>query len=214
MKANVNGHRRLSVCHPHLSICHPHLSVCHPRACGDPSKPSRRALKGFTLIEALITLSLVAIIMFMVIPHTHETSQETKKNLAQIELIQQVGQAQQVSLAKMTSVAICLSNDGKMCAAKNASMLISFIDTHNDGIVHEGSQIISSSFLEGAIGMHLRSYPKYRDYLLILPVDQGISDNGTIWHCNVNKSADWAVTVSQLGEAQVVDNVASKQLPC
>lgn len=161
-------------------------------------------MKGVTLIEMIIVLSLIAIICLFAIPSFQRQADEGMASIAQTQLLQQLQNAQQVANAKMVSVAVCLSHDGKTCVASDGAMVLTFIDSKADGVLHDDEQLISSVFLKGSGSLRLRSYPTYRNYILVLPSVVSKSDNGTFWYCK-DDAVQWAVTVSQSGEPHVVD---------
>lgn len=171
-------------------------------------------LSGFTFIEILIALSIAAILAAIAIPSLHQTQDKISTNLAQQALLQQIQQAQQIANAKMVGVGMCLSDNGKLCVDQSTRMICSFIDHHHDGKMHEESQVIACNLLREEGMMHLRAYPKYRHYLLLLPVIENTSDNGTFWFCSKNQTVQWAVAVSQSGEAHVVKDVSNMGLAC
>ena len=179
-------------------------------------------MRGFTLVEVIIALLLAAIVCFIAIPSLRQYGSQTTDTVAQSQLLQVIQRAQQTANAKMKSMALCPSRDGKTCVSDDANMVILFTDNHNDGVIHDDAQLVSGVFLQGSGSLYLRSYPAYRDYLLMLPLALGSSDNGTFWYCSNDHVFQWAVTVSQSGEAHVVTsateggflNAPGKRMEC
>lgn len=160
-------------------------------------------MKGFTFIEMIIALVIAAVVCLFTIPSFMQSSAEIKGELAQAQLLSQLQQAQQIANNKMTDVKICLSRDGQTCVTDNAALILLSV----------GNELITSAYVKGKGTLHLRSYPAYRNYILVQPAVAGNSDNGTFWYCSGDNVLQWAVTVSQSGEPQVV-STPSEQLDC
>jgi type IV fimbrial biogenesis protein FimT len=160
-------------------------------------------VKGLTLIEMIIALSLVAMICLIAVPSFRQQAIHATNNIAQAQLLQQLQQAQQIANAKAISVTVCLSRDGKACVADNGTMVLSFADNH----------LFSSAYLKGDGVLHLRAYPIYRNYIIVQPAIINKSDNGTFWYCDKDHVLQWAVSVSQYGEPHFVAK-SYQQLVC
>ncbi len=160
-------------------------------------------MKGFSLIEMMIALSIAAIICFMAVPSFLHHASETTDTVAQSQLLSQLHQAQEIANNKMTVVTVCLSSDGIKCASDNATMILLSV----------GEELITSMYVKGKGTLHLRSYPVYRNYLLVRPTIVGNSDNGTFWYCSKDNIVQWTVTVSQSGEPRVISK-PTERLEC
>lgn len=168
-------------------------------------------MKGFTFIEMIIVLAIAAVICLLAIPSFLHSETKIKGTLAQAQLLTQLHQAQEIANNKMVNVTICLSSDGQTCVTDNAAMILLSI----------GRELVMSTYIKGRGRLHLRSYPAYRNYILMSPTVAGSSDNGTFWYCSKENVLQWAVTVSQSGEPQlltakngVIDNIPGKALEC
>jgi Tfp pilus assembly protein FimT len=170
-------------------------------------------VKGFTLIEAMIALSIAIIVCVIAIPSFHQQVKRSTNKITQSQLLDYLQQAQQVANAKMINIAVCLSRDGKTCVASDSNKVLVFADSHADGILHDDTQLMSSVTLKGDGLLHLRAYPFYRHYILMQPAVVNKSDNGTFWYCDNNHTLQWAITVSQSGEPHTVEKPA-EQLGC
>lgn len=151
-------------------------------------------MKGLTLIEMVIALSLAVIVCVIAIPSFFHSDLETQGEIAQAQLLTQLQQAQSLANQKMTGVTICLGRDGVNCVSDRATMILTLV----------GDELMSSAYVKGRGTLHLRSYPSYRDSIAILPAIIGKSDNGTFWYCSKDNALQWAVTVNQSGEPQVL----------
>lgn len=155
---------------------------------------------GFTLLEVLITLSLITIAYFFAIPSFNEQANQVQNKIAQTQLLQQLQHAQQIANSQIINVAVCLSQDGETCSESSGSSVLMFVK----------NQLIASVALKGRGVLHLRSYPEYRHYILVKPTVIATSDNGTFWYCSWRHILQWAIAVGQAGEAHIIAHHASE----
>jgi len=155
---------------------------------------------GVTLIEILIVLSLIIILSFAILPTFRQQTTHATDTLIQTQLLQQLQRAQLLANAKGVNIGVCLSEDEKSCVNEGVTVLTFLENQHH---------IISSTKLKGGGKLHLRSYPYYRDYILVKPVAVAPSDNGTFSYYDQRQQFRWSIAVGQYSEPRVTSLVDS-----
>lgn len=84
--------------------------------CPGPSSPLGRE-RGLTLIELMITLSILAIIVALAGPPYRQFIQSNRMSAAASELQRALTLARTESMARVRSVTVCPSSNGTACAA-------------------------------------------------------------------------------------------------
>lgn len=160
--------------------------------------------KGFTLLEAMVTLALIAITLVITIPtlSTFLSSQEDsvfhEQWLHAISLAERLARDEGVSMG----LTLCTS-DANVCEG-GESLIIYQIDDSNT--LHSIDQIEQRIILSPLHGyLKSRFYPSYHENLVFLPTGLLHSDNGTFWYCHRRSlNPVWAVMVNKAGRARSV----------
>jgi len=159
---------------------------------------------GFTLIEALISLTIIAILAAISLPAARDFISHTQEELLQKQLIHVIQLAKHEAIAMHAPVGLCQSDNQSTCSGSWEQGQLIFLDETADGIVHSRQQIISVMQMSVQHGrIKWRSFPRYRQYLLFSPMQWMENENGTFWHCHADKSV-WAMTVSKTGRTQII----------
>jgi type IV fimbrial biogenesis protein FimT len=158
---------------------------------------------AFTLIETLISFSILAILLAITLPLTQNFILHTQDEILQGQLIQAVKQAKSEAQARHALVGLCKSANQTSCSGEwNQGQLI-FLDENADGDVHNSEQILAVLQTASQHGkIYWRSFPGYRDYLSFLPTGLMSSDNGTFWHCH-ETSPIWAIIINKAGRIRI-----------
>jgi len=158
---------------------------------------------AFTLMELLISLSIIAILMAISFPAAHDFMTRTQDEILQAQLLRAIEIAKREARATHTPVALCQSNNQMTCAGNWQDGQLIFLDEQMDGVVHGNDQILTVMRTQSQHGsIHWRAFPGYRHYLLFLPTGFLHSDNGTFWHCHADKPI-WAIIISKVGRTRV-----------
>lgn len=78
-----------------------------------------RKIKGFTLIELMITLAVAAIALVVAIPSFNQTMRNNSSSALGSELASALNFARSEAVKRAKRVSICASNDGATCLAAN-----------------------------------------------------------------------------------------------
>lgn len=160
---------------------------------------------GFSLIELLTSLSIIAILMAISFPALRNFSSRTQDEILQQQLLQSIEFAKREAIARHASVALCQTNNQQTCSGNFADGQMIYIE--------DEKQILSirqSSSKHGVI--HFRSYPDYRQYLLFLSTGW-VTDNASFWHCHKKKPI-WAIAISKTGRVRVIDDIHKMNFKC
>ncbi len=160
---------------------------------------------GISLIELLITLTIISILTMITIPGLHELMQQAQDNAVKDEILRLIKVANNEAQLQKKSVTICHSSNLRSCRGDWSQGQIVFVDIAGDGEVHHQNQIITVNQMQSGRGrMRIRFYPFYRTYLQFHPLREENNDNGKIWYCRNQSSLPvWAIDVSQSGETHV-----------
>jgi len=179
-------------------ISHPRVLAIHSNGCSLIMKPN-----GISLIETMIAVFIIAILTAMALPALKNILYQARDEIWRKELLDAVNLARFESRLRKLPVALCASSDAKSCSGTWTDGLLVFIDSNQDGVVHDEEQILRFSVSPSHGSLFWRSFPSYRRYLLFLPADTANSDNGTFWHCH-NESAVWAIVLNKTGRTRLV----------
>ena len=123
---------------------------------------------GFTLIELIVTVAVLAIILMVATPYILEqlASMEAKRIEGQIKNTLKLAKAE--SLIRRQDLLVCLSNDGGVCNRDSYKKLLLFLDTNNnnnfdvgvDGLLEEQALEPKYSTLYLRVG-NKRHYTKF-----------------------------------------------------
>ena len=87
---------------------------------------------GFTLVELIVTVAVLAIIVSMAYPSimTHLANMEAKR--LRYDILNTLKIARAESYIRRKDLLLCLSNDGKLCNRDSDKILLLFIDENDD----------------------------------------------------------------------------------
>lgn len=173
-------------------------------ACALPNLLSNvmKSKLGFSLIELVVTLSIIIIILAFTIPSQTIFLTKTNQNIASQQLLHAISLAHSEAILRGVPVSLCKSKDHTTCSGNWDDGQIIFTDDNRDGIVIDKSHVLTVlDPLKGAT-LHWRSALS-RDYLQIL--SNGLStENGSFWYCTVKAdNPAWAIRISQTGRARL-----------
>lgn len=107
-----------------------------------------RPKQGFSLIEFMIALSIVAIVLFTALPSFHYWRAKTESQLIAYTLYSQLQTARQLAISRGVTVSICGSNAENECKLRNFDYLQIFIDTNKNKIRDKDEILISTTTLK------------------------------------------------------------------
>lgn len=161
--------------------------------------------QAFTLLEILISLTIMAIILAIAVPNLNAIYDRANDEIIQSQLLSAIEAAQNEALALHVPVAICKSTDHKNCGGNWEDGYLTFINEDKNGVLLRKEQLLNmvQTSARGAT-IHWRLFPFYREYLLFLPRSLATTDNGTFWLCHAKeKYPVWAIMMNKFGRTRV-----------
>ncbi len=107
---------------------------------------------GFTLLELLVTLSILSILMFVGLPGIHTLQTQATLD-ADINLLRSVFfSARQLAVEQHKDITVCFSAENHQCIENSGTTLLMFMDENNDHIVNEsqGDELFTTQNLNSS----------------------------------------------------------------
>jgi type IV fimbrial biogenesis protein FimT len=100
--------------------------------------------KGFTLVELMIVVAILAVLVTVAAPSFRASMANTKVNSATHELLSSLSLAKSESIKRNVMVSLCPSSDQLSCSGDGNWQLgwIIFVDNNNNGIRENSETII------------------------------------------------------------------------
>ena len=155
---------------------------------------------GLNLYEVLVVLALMVTLASLSQPILstilHNQRDETlKTNLKHALLL-----SKQYAITSHDTLVFCVGHDAK-CFKQPITEALLYADTFHDGKLYTRSQLRRSFALPTVKGtLLLRTYPHYRQAILLSAHERLTSDNGTFWFCaHKKRQPTWAVSMNRHG---------------
>lgn len=163
-----------------------------------------RRQSAFTLIEALIVLSIITLLTLLTVSGLRDVLQRSQDIAVRAELIELITSARNEAALQHKTVILCKSRDVHHCGGQWSEGQLVFVDVAHDGEVHAPEQIIAVNRMDLSKGsLHARFYPLYRDAIHFNALGSAINDNGSFWYCRVGKTLpSWAIKINRAGNIE------------
>ncbi|WP_349984786.1 GspH/FimT family pseudopilin [Stenotrophomonas sp. WHRI 8082] len=125
---------------------------------------SLRRIKGFTLLELMVTVAVVAILAGIAFPSFESTIRSSRVAAAHNELIGLLNLARSEAIRSGRGGGVCASTDGATCSGSWGSGALAYADTNGDG--SKGASEVALRFVTS------------NDKLVVTGPDAGISFDG------------------------------------
>lgn len=144
----------------HLLFSKSHISSSKHRLVSSKYRNSYyNFVRGFTLLELLITISIAFILIFVAVPNLMDFHRKQNADAVTAEIRRTLSVARQYAVSTQKIITACGIVDTKTCAKNNINSLLIFIDANNNKaldsneylllnreIKHQGSLKLSASF--------------------------------------------------------------------
>lgn len=173
---------------------------------------------GFTIIELMITLMLVAVLLTLGVPSFSNTIEQNKLSTKINDLISTLQYARSESVKTGKRITVCKSNTGTSCVAAAAGYESGWIvfedDSPSDGNIDAGEQLLKvHEALDSNVT--LRGNPSFVNFISYLPSGGVTSTNpGHFVMCkDSNTAKSRAVFINTAGRTRVAKDTGNDNIP-
>lgn len=103
---------------------------------------SKRRMKGFTLLELMVTIAIAAILLSLALPSFQGVIRSNRVSTATNELLASLSLARSEAIRNTRGAGICASADGASCGTDWNSGWLVWSDTDGDGAVDAGETVV------------------------------------------------------------------------
>ena len=151
--------------------------------------------QGFSLLEMLVTLSIIIILLAISFPTLQIFLTQTEDSILCSQLTRAIQLARNEANTRNEKVMLCKSSDLKTCGG---DWLNGYIILSQDKLIYSFKNITKKGVLHWRARAH-------RDYLEFSPEGYTNNINGSFWYCaNDTSNPVWAITVSKTGLSRVL----------
>jgi type IV fimbrial biogenesis protein FimT len=173
--------------------CYEPLCSCHAAASRTPRERRRasRGSHGYTLIEMLATLLILALLLGAAVPGAQDMVARNRANSAMMQLHALLGYARQGAITMHKEITLCGTSDGSSCASTwDAQPTLVFIDSNLNRRLDSGERLLLQSELTRAADIRWRASGS-RNYLRYQS-DGGLGEFGNFLYCPSNHDPHFA----------------------
>jgi type IV fimbrial biogenesis protein FimT len=169
--------------------------------------------KGFTLLELLLTISILIIFAAFMVPGNNLFFQKTQRQVNSAELLRILHFARTQAIVQNTTITLCKSADRKTCSGNWQDGIIVFKNPEKDRVVHDPESLLIAIHEFSFAGvLHWRASLAH-DYLQFSPSGMTSSENGTFWYCEKNAPhPSWVIKINQAGRARLLTAIETDVL--
>jgi type IV fimbrial biogenesis protein FimT len=174
---------------------------------------TKRAAQGFTLVELMVTVSVLAIVLGFGVPGFQELILNNRITTQANEFVAALNFARSEAIKRGTRITVCKSSDGSNCSGSNnwdQGWLV-FVDDNNNAAVDGGEQILKvysslrASTLSG--NGNVASYVSYVSSGFT-QLTSGAFQAGTFTLCPDSSGSGRSIVINAMGRAMV------NKVPC
>ena len=160
---------------------------------------------GFTLIELIITIAIVAIITTLALPHFHEIMAKQETIKTSHKLISSIQLAKSHATLQHSNVVICPSQDKLNCQINHwNSGFIVFLDSNKNRQVNASERIILTESTDLKYGnLNWRGTLSIPSLTFQAANGLPIGSNGSFYYCSTHQQSPHKIILSNMGHVRI-----------
>lgn len=162
--------------------------------------------KGFTLIELMVTIAILAILTVMAVPKFSDAIKRHEKNAMVHEIRLMLLSARSMAFTNKNFVIVCPTVDNVNCTKNSPNKLISFMDKNQNKKYDQNDEMISSINIQLKHGYLKFGFGGRKSYMRFSPNNgKPIGSQGNITYCDKENKATHhkSVIMSEHGVARI-----------
>ena len=178
-------------------------------SCSTPIQPLRYPQRGFTLVELLISLAVMAVLVTFAVPSFHSLMDSSKLTAASNSLLSSMYLARSEAIKRGTRVVLCKSANGIVCADSGGweQGWMVFHDANNNG-ERDGSELVIQRIAPLAASLRLTGNSTVAKYVSFLSTGGtrqvgGGFQAGTLTVCNHAAGEARQIVLNAVGRPRI-----------
>ena len=159
---------------------------------------------GFTLLELLLTIAIVAILGAISIPYLHDIATQHRRIVEQKRLVSAINTARSMAISHGRFVTLCPSVDNRRCTSDWQQPLMIFIDGDIKAEVDQQDYLLRAINDLSYGTLQLKAFPSKR-YFRFHPDGFTDNQNGTFSYCYQHQG--WQLIVNRAGRVRSEDGL-------
>jgi len=116
-----------------------------------PRRPAPQRKAGFTLVELMVTISVLAILVALAVPSFTGVINGNRLTAQANEVVVTLQMARSEAVRRNARVVVCRSNDGSTCiTASGQGQWLTFVDANGSGTA-QAAEIVSTSNIKAPV---------------------------------------------------------------
>ena len=151
---------------------------------------------GFTLLELLSAIAIVAILSSISVPYLHDMVINQRRHVEQKRLLATLSYARSMAISHGKFVTVCPSTDKRHCVSDWQQSLVVFTDQDTKANVDEHDTVLRRVNALAYGKLHLKAFPSTR-YFRFHPNGFSDNQNGTFAYCYQQQG--WQLILNRTG---------------
>lgn len=164
-------------------------------------------MKGFTLLELLITLTIFALLCTIAIPGFNQLENEIQVEAAISQLYRAIQLTRSEAIKSNAIATICPSEEGYHCQSNWSKGYVVFIDKKANGEISPNDPLVQFFKPIKGEGTLLWNNFRNKNYLQYTSLGFTNSQNGTFLYCSKKRQTCRSLVVNRFGRLRIENSV-------